>query len=348
MAINKKKLPVNLLVIRFSAIGDVAMTVPVIKSLAEKYPECRVTMLSNVKFEPFFSGMPENFHFLGIDLKKYHGSDGLRPLKQELKGMNFDAVADLHGVIRSRIISMMFKWHGVKVKGINKGRFSRYGLTRFHLKDRHQRLSSFERYSIVLNKLGYNFDLDFSSIFGKGKGDINQISEITGIKGMSHWVGVAPFAAHRGKIYPTELMEQVISMIDETKEVEKIFVFAYGKEQEEIKSWNKSDKVIMIGGKLDIFRELILISHLDVMLAMDSSNMHLASLTSTPVVSVWGATHISAGFLGFGQKQEDCVQLDLPCRPCSIYGKKPCRYGDYHCMTAITPQMVMSKLKRYL
>ena len=137
-------------------------------------------------------------------------------------------------------------------------------------------------------------------------------------------------------------------MINETTNVEKIFVFAYGKEQEQIENWNKFGKVILIGGKLNMSRELILMSHLDVMLAMDSSNMHLASLTATPVVSIWGATHISAGFLGFGQKQEDCVQLDLPCRPCSIYGKKPCRYGDYHCMTSIHPQMVMSKLKRYL
>lgn len=348
MAINRNKIPKNILVIRFSAIGDVAITVPVIQSLAEKYPECRVTMLSNVKFKPFFSCMPDNFHFLGIDLKEYHGSGGLKRLKQELMEMDFDAVADLHGVIRSRIISMMFKWRGVKVRSINKGRLSRYGLTRFHLKDRHQRLTSFERYSIVLKKLGFTFDLNFSSIFGIGKGDINLISDVTGIKGGSRWIGVAPFAAHRGKIYPTQLMEQVISMINETTNVEKIFVFAYGKEQEQIENWNKFGKVILIGGKLNMSRELILMSHLDVMLAMDSSNMHLASLTATPVVSIWGATHISAGFLGFGQKQEDCVQLDLPCRPCSIYGKKPCRYGDYHCMTSIHPQMVMSKLKRYL
>lgn len=348
MAINRKKLSGNILVIRFSAIGDVAMTVPVLYSLAKKYPECSVTMLSNVKFAPFFSGMPENFHFLGVDLKKYHGADGIRRLKQELDRMNFDAVADLHGVIRTGILSMMFKVGGVKVRSIDKDRLSRYGLTRLHLKDRHQRLTSFERYSIVLNKLGFTFDLNFGSIFSDGKGDLNLISDVIGTKGTSRWVGVAPFAAHKGKIYPVNLMEQVVSKINESDSVEKIFVFAYGKEQEQIKDWNQLEKVVLIGGQLNMLQELVLMSHLDVMLAMDSSNMHLASLTSTPVVSVWGATHISAGFLGFGQKQEDCVQLDLPCRPCSIYGKKACRYGDYHCLTSIPPQMVMSKLKRYL
>lgn len=75
--------------------------------------------------------------------------------------------------------------------------------------------------------------------------------------------------------------------------------------------------------------ELILMSNLDVMVSMDSANMHLASLTGTPVVSVWGATHPYAGFLGCNQKEENAVQVSMPCRPCSIFGNKPCQRGDY-------------------
>ena len=89
-------------------------------------------------------------------------------------------------------------------------------------------------------------------------------------------------------------------------------------------------------------------SHMEVMLAMDSSNMHLASLTGTPVVSIWGATHPAAGFLGWNQKPEDCIQLDMNCRPCSIYGKKKCIYSDYRCLTGIDPDIVFSKVKKYL
>ena len=87
--------------------------------------------------------------------------------------------------------------------------------------------------------------------------------------------------------------------------------------------------------------ELELMRGLDVMLSMDSANMHLASLVGTRVVSVWGATHPYAGFLGWGQRAEDCVQKDLPCRPCSIYGSKPCRYGDYRCLNSITPEEIV-------
>ena len=89
-------------------------------------------------------------------------------------------------------------------------------------------------------------------------------------------------------------------------------------------------------------------SHLDAMVSMDSSNMHLASLTGTPVVSVWGATHPYAGFLGWGQSTDNIVQIDLECRPCSIYGQKPCRRGDYACMNGIAPETIVDKIENIL
>ena len=93
-----------------------------------------------------------------------------------------------------------------------------------------------------------------------------------------------------------------------------------------------------------MYQELIIMSHLDVMLSMDSANMHLASLTATPVVSVWGATHPYAGFMGFRQKEENAVQIDLECRPCSIFGQKPCQRGDYACMNNIPPERITERI----
>ena len=94
--------------------------------------------------------------------------------------------------------------------------------------------------------------------------------------------------------------------------------------------------------------ELALMSHLDVMLAMDSGNMHLASLVGTPVVSVWGATHPYAGFMGWGQSEKNAVQISLPCRPCSIFGNKPCIRGDYACLRQITPNQIIEKVESLL
>ena len=77
---------------------------------------------------------------------------------------------------------------------------------------------------------------------------------------------------------------------------------------------------------------------------MDSLAMHMASLVATPVVSVWGATHPALGFLGYGCSPEGILQVDMPCRPCSVYGEMKCQYGDYRCLRAITPEMIVDKV----
>lgn len=327
----------KVLLIRFSAIGDVAMTVPVVQSLALSYPETEFTFLSNARFAPFFDDMPANFRFLGVDLKKdYHGTAGIRRLFKELKGQGFQAVADLHGVLRTGMLSFMFRSYGIKVCRINKDRMSRHKLTRAHMKDLTQRKSSFERYHEVLEELGFDFSIKFTPLR-------KPVPEVIGEK-ECRWIGVAPFAAHAGKIYPLDLMERVVAMIDASGPCRQ-FVFAYGKELDQVSEWARKYKSVeMINPSLGMRGELALMSNMDVMLAMDSSNMHLASLAGTRVVSVWGATHVAAGFLGYGQKTEDCVQVDLPCRPCSIYGKKECRYGDYRCMRSISPETIFRKL----
>ena len=338
----------NILLIRFSAIGDVAMTVPVLESVAKAYPDKHFTMLSNARFAPFFAGMPENVSFIGVDLKKdYHGLGAMLKLFLKLHKRHFDVVADLHGVLRTTALSFFFRSCFTKVKRIDKDRRSRKRLTRFKNKDLTPRLTSFERYRQVLEKLGFGFELNFRSIFGEGKADVSAIKNITGDKDCT-WVGIAPFAAHKGKIYPLYLMEEVVSQIDSACLCRQ-FVFAYGKERSLVEEWaQKYRSVEIIDPRLGLEGELKLISNMEVMLAMDSSNMHLASITATPVVSVWGATHPYAGFMGWGQKPDDCVQLNLPCRPCSIYGKKECIYGDYRCMTGIDPDKVFDKVKAYL
>lgn len=338
----QKKNNLNILAIRFSAIGDVAMTVPVLDSFARQYPQHRITFLSNPRFEPFFQSMPGNFTFLGADVKEeYKGNAGLRRLISELGRKHFDLVLDLHGVLRSERISLGMLLHGVRIKRIRKDRLARKALTRQHFKRRVPLSTSFERYTKVFERAGFPVTVSFKSIFPEPP--VNVLS-LTGAK-EGRWIGVAPFAAHMGKVYPLELMERVISALQSDAQVAGIFVFAYGKEKEQIQHWaGLYGKVELSGGRYTFSQELELMSWLDSMLAMDSANMHLASLVGTRVVSVWGATHPSAGFLGYGQNPEDCVQLDMPCRPCSIYGKKACRYGDCRCMTGISPESILSRL----
>ena len=176
------------------------------------------------------------------------------------------------------------------------------------------------------------------------------IEPVTGPKGDGiKWIGIAPFAKHEGKIYPIELEEQVVAHFAGRPDV-KVFLFGGGRsEQEVFDSWIlKYPTVVSMIGKLNMSTELNLMSHLDVMLSMDSANMHLASLVNTPVVSVWGATHPYAGFMGWKQLSTNTVQLDLSCRPCSVYGQKPCFRKDYACMRNIKPEQIIQKIEGML
>ena len=80
------------------------------------------------------------------------------------------------------------------------------------------------------------------------------------------------------------------------------------------------------------------------MVTMDSANMHLATISSTPTVSIWGATHPYCGFKGWKQNDSDLIQLPMTCRPCSVFGSKQCFRGDYMCLNGIRPETVAGKI----
>lgn len=338
---NKDK-SLNILVIRFSSIGDVAMTVPVLDSFARQYPQHRITFISNPRFEAFFKGMPENFTFRGADVKqKYKDFSGLKLLVTELSAAHFDVVLDLHSLLRSRIISIGLLLHGSRFYSVRKDKMGRNAATRRFFKRRTPLASAFDRYLKVFERAGMPVSVDFDSIYSAAPAGI---LEKTGSK-HGRWIGIAPFAAHQTKIYPMERMEKVIERLEDDDSCSRVFVFAYGKDLAPIIHWqNRFRKLTFIHGQITMDQELELMYWLDVMVSMDSSNMHMASLVGTRVVSVWGSTHPVCGFMGYRQKLEDCIQTDLKCRPCSVFGKKPCRYGSCPCMTGIAPERILEKI----
>lgn len=340
----------RLLVIRLSALGDVAMTVPVLTTLARQYPEIDITVLSRPSMQPLFAEMPCNVHFRGVDVSRYKGIGGLFRLFRELtKKEHYDVVADLHNVLRSKILRMFFMLAGAKVAHIDKGRKEKKALVRPRHKIMKQLPSSFTRYEDVFKELGYPIKTTFHSIFGKDKGDIALFQQITGIPDNKHWIGIAPFAAHKGKTLPQEITKALIQELSAHTD-RRIFLFGGGKtEKELLEEWAAmGSNILSLAGKLKLNEELALMSHLKVMICMDSGNMHLASLTGTPVISIWGATHPFAGFMGWNQSMDNAIQIDLPCRPCSIFGNRPCLRKDYACLNGITSEKIIQHIERIL
>ena len=340
----------HILVIRFSALGDVAMTVPVVWALATQYPDIRITVLSRKFARPLFDDLAPNVNFMEADLKQeYHGVRGLNALYRRLVAKQFTKIADLHSVLRSDYLRMRFNLGRYRVEHINKHKNQRRKLISYKNKVRKQLPSSFENYAEVFARLGYPVDIrQFRSIFPEEGGNLNLLpKEVGPKKSFETWIGIAPFAAHQGKIYPQKLMEQVIFKLIQQQPNVRIFLFGKGEDEDKyFPLWNAQYRQCLIVNKCceSMYQELILMSHLNVMLSMDSANMHLASLTGIPVVSVWGATHPLAGFLGFNQNTDNAIQLDLECRPCSIFGNKPCQRGDYACLQNIPPERIVERI----
>ncbi len=335
----------KILIIRLSAIGDVAMTIPVIYSVATAYPQDSFTILTQTFLMPVFVNRPANINILGINTKASEKTlVGLIRFATALTKYDYDLVIDLHQIIRPRIIDFFFRLKGTPVFAIQRDRRARKQLVSRHHKVLAPAPPVINTYADVFQQAGFRFTETFTSLFNTHPVDMEAVESITGKK-EGKWIGIAPFAKHRGKIYPLEQMERIIDALSLVKDV-TIFLFGgRGHEEEIMYQWvDKYPHVHSVIGRYSLDKELMLISKLDLLLSMDSANMHFASLVGTRVVSVWGATHPYAGFYGFRQRPEDAIQLELECRPCSIYGQKECFRGDWACMTQLKPETIIDKV----
>ncbi len=338
----------KVLVIRLSALGDVAMLVPVLYSAAEKYPSDEFILVTKSPLSGIFEQRPQNVSIFPVYTKdKHKGLKGLFRLIRELSALKPDKIVDAHDVLRSIYIRTFFRLKGKKVSVIDKGKKEKAALTRRNNKQFHPLKTSIERYSDALSDVGYHSELTFNSIFDNVDKDFSSIDSLTGAKDDT-WIGIAPFAKHQGKIYPLEKTEEVLKILS-SRQKTKIFLFGGKDESELLESWAKRyPSTVCVAGKMKFPNELLLMSYIDAMFTMDSGNMHLASLVGTPTVSVWGATHPYAGFYGYNQDPNNAIQIELSCRPCSVFGDRSCFRKDYACLHLITPQMIVERIESVL
>jgi ADP-heptose:LPS heptosyltransferase len=339
----------RVLILRLSAIGDVAMTIPAVYSAARDNPGDRFTVLTKTRLTSLFINPPANLNVTGIDTDG-KGKSFLALLRFAFKllGERYDRVIDLHDSLRTKIIRFLFLLKGTPVVAIRRNRRARQKLTRKKNKDLRPLPSVVSLYMDTIRRAGFEFEESFSSLYESVPPAVERLLSFTGRKN-DKWIGIAPFSRHQEKTYPVELMEKVLAMLVENKSI-TVFLFGSKKREKSIlKKWEvRYPRVKCVAGRFTLDEELSLISRLDLLLCMDSANMHFASLVCTEVLSVWGATHPYVGFYGYRQDPANAIQLEMPCRPCSVYGRKKCERGDRACMTQITPSCIVQKAKELL
>ncbi|MBR4996136.1 MAG: glycosyltransferase family 9 protein [Alistipes sp.] len=316
-------------------MGDVAMLSHTIRAFKECYPDVKLTVVTRRLFAPFFSG--QDVDFLFVDTKGEHkGFKGIWRLYRAICRLKVDAVADMHSVMRSSAVRTLCALSGYKVASIDKGKIEKWFRVGYNSRNTVPLKHTVVRYCDVLRKMGFEFENPAPAV---KVARLNPMGEKSG-----SWVGFAPFSAHDGKTYPEDLRVELVRLMNER--YDRVFIHSGGGVEAEFARRMEAeyDKVTALNGKVDLEGELNLMSHLDCIVSMDSLAMHMASIAATPVVSVWGATHPALGFLGYGCPEEGVLQEEMPCRPCSVYGNKPCESGDYKCLRAITPQMIVDKV----
>ncbi|HEX9826659.1 MAG TPA: glycosyltransferase family 9 protein [Flavobacteriaceae bacterium] len=330
----------HILVIRLSAMGDVAMTVPVLRALTQQHPDIKITVLTRAFFYPFFKNIPNVTVYAAEVNKKHKGLFGLFRLSNELKTLQIDAIADLHQVLRSRFLKLFLL--GKKAVQIDKGRAEKKALVSGQLF--RQLKTTHQRYADVFAQLGFPVDLS-NPTFPKKESLSQNVSKIAGNK-TKKWIGVAPFAAHESKMYPLDLLGQVIEALSKTH---KVVLFGGGTNEIEILNAleNKFQNTINVAGKLTLEEELNLISNLNAMLSMDSGNAHIAAMLGVKVVTIWGVTHPYAGFAPFNQPEDYMLLSDrkqFPRIPTSVYGNKyPENYRE--ASRSIAPETIIKKIE---
>lgn len=342
----------KVLVFRLSAMGDVALTVPVIRNVLETDSELQITLVTRPFFAPFFFGIPRLKLFFPDLEGKHKGLNGLYRLFRDLKKIGpFEKVIDLHDVLRTKIVSLFFSLNGTRIFSIDKGRKEKNLLIRTKKITILQH--SIQRYAETFIKAGIPARIgrapyiDYSTeAFQNARSFlVGKIPEKGYLK-----IGLSPFANTEPKIWGLENFKQLITLINQNH---KAVFFLFGGGEKELKLLKQLEKhcdnIHLVAGKYTLSEEIAMIRMLDLMIAMDSSNMHLAALSGVKTISIWGGTHPAFGFSAIGQPDEYHIQPPegvLTCRPCSVFGGKPCIYPTLRCMELIKASDLYATLVR--
>lgn len=337
-------------------MGDVALMVPVIRSAVHAYPDMEVTVVTRPRFAPFFYDIERVKVFVADVDNTYNGLFGLRDLfKALIRKTSYDLVIDLHDHMRTKTLRTFFRMFFMDVAVFDKGRKAKKAFARKTNKITTPLPHTVKRYQEAFAKAGYPFDLLPPPHFII-KEELTAVAtewlSKNGLRKTEKWIGIAPFALHATKMWPLAnyalLIEKILA-----KDPARFFLFGGG--DKEIRFFESLQKgfpqhCVITAGQLKIRQEIALMKELDVMVCVDSSNMHMAALAGVPVLSIWGGTHPDVGFAPLGINPE-IIQIsrdELPCRPCSVFGRETCYIGGFPCLTRITPELIADQVHKII
>lgn len=319
----------EILVIRFSSIGDIVLSTPVFRLLKLKFPDAKITFVTKDKFRGILEG---NKH-----IDRILAWDNLKD-REELSQISFDAIVDLHSNLRSFMVKLRF-WN-VPRTSLNKENLYKFLFTLSKWK-RFEVSSIVDRYVETLK--GWNIVNDNCGLDYEG-----QESEV-GLEEIGKYVAIVLGGTYTTKRIPQNKLEELFAEMQKTK-----FVLIGGKEELELGNLlveKYKDRVISKCGQLNINESAGVLKRSELVIAGDTGMAHIAAALGKPLALIWGNTDRGYGMSPVPKPGVELKHFEvegLGCRPCSKLGFAACPKEHFKCMEAQKMGEVMQFAEKYL
>jgi ADP-heptose:LPS heptosyltransferase len=325
----------KVLVLRFSSIGDVVLTTPVVRALAHAYPYAEVHVATKAAFAPLWQCNPY-IHTVHT-LQPGAGADLIR----QLQCQDFDFIVDLHANLRTLRIKLALA--GVPSRTFPKRNLGKYLYTRFKWREALPREHVVQRYAQALPP---GVHLDDSGLDFFAPPEAHQQAEA--FFQQVHWPQT-PYAvvlggAHGTKRYPPDLAAQLVQYLWQLAELPVVLIGGASErpDAQQIKDFNPGVPVLDTTGQLGLLASGALLQRTRFAIANDTGFMHIAAALRKPTFVLWGNTTPRLGMYPYGTWYHsfEVPEAELPCRPCSKLGYPMCPQGHFRCMRLQQPQAI--------
>lgn len=329
------------IILRLSALGDVAMTLPPLYAAADDHPSDQFVLVTQYFMSRLVIDPPLNLTTLPFQQDQDAKPLGLIKFARKLHRLYPDAVVvDLNNNFITRSIGLSLKTKGHKLVTIDIPKA-----------DRNKLLSTRKEGVVPPNLyLPRITDLYFLTLKRAGISMLSKGRLVVGRTSCPRKVtiGIAPYAQYEGKmILKEQLLELIDLLVERFPNCDLILYGAAGSEARKNRELVQlRANTVRLTSAQGLAEEVKEIAQLDCMVSMDSANQHIAAMVGTPVVSIWGATHPAAGYIPFRTPLVNCIGVDIECRPCSVLGNKPCHRGDYACLHQLSMPNIIAAIAK--
>ncbi len=336
----------NLLVLRFSSIGDIIQTTSVLNTLKKYYPEISINYMTLSKYEPLLIGHPSIDKLYAFDTNNSYNS--LVGLRKKIKQKNFDLILDLHNSARTKIIRKLS--NKIQSLYVTKPRAKRFSL---FLNHQNRFPSSFNQKSWLHKPIEkmlpekYKISKISLSISTEEKKSAIKYLNENGLDNKRYFV-VIPGAAWHQKQWG---VEKYISLIKHIKTKYDLTPILLGSEIDtvcnDINQGLDLESINMVS-KTDLRQSMAIISQSSFCIGSDTGFIYASEALGINTVAILGPTSIETGAGVFSKNSINIEDNNLWCRPCSQNGSFPCYRTKQYCMSNITPKEVIENVEKIL